>query len=164
MLSIAEIAPIFARLDEHQGAEVATVDKALRNLTQRLPIAPSDRAGRAFVYDRPGVVALRLTYLAHQFGLHRVLLDPYARFLGIQAHEAVRRVDAGERSFSFHVVARPIGTDLWASWEEPAEGAELSRAQKSVWRARRDGIELGRFTQHAALVHQVLEALPRDQA
>lgn len=163
MLSIAEIAPIFARLDEHQGADVETVEKALRNLTQRFPIAPSDKAGRAFVYDRAAIVALRLSHLAHQFGLSRILLHPYARFLSTQAPEAVRRVHAGEH-FAFHVVARPIGNDLWASWEEPAEGAKLSRGDAAIWFARRNSVELGRFTQDAALVYQVLDVLPRDRA
>lgn len=163
MLSISEIAPIFAKLDEHQGTEVEAVDKALRNLTQRFPIAPSEKAGRAFVYDRAAVVALRLSYLAHQFGLSRILLHPYARFLSKEAPEAVRRAEAGEH-FTFHVVARPIGTDLWASWEEPAEDATLTRADAAIWRVRRNGIELGRFTQDAALVHQVLTALPQERA
>lgn len=162
MLSISEIAPIFARLDEHQGADVETVEKDLRNLTQRFPIAPSDKAGRAFVYDRPAIIALRLSHLAHQFGLKRILLHPYARFLSTQAPEAVRRANAGEH-FAFHVVTRPIGTDLWASWEEPAEGAKLSRAEAAIWLQRRNGIELGRFTQDAALVHQVLNVLPQER-
>ncbi len=163
MLAISEIAPIFARLDEHQGADVDATDKALRNLTQRFPIAPTDKAGRAFVYSRGAIVTLRLCYLAHQFGLNRVLLHPYARFLSNVADEAVRRLAAGE-NYTFIVVARPIGNDIWASWEEPAEGEKLSRPAAAVWFERRNSIELGRFEQSAALVHQVVAALPEGRA
>lgn len=163
MLSITQLAPIFARLDEEQGGgDVAAVEKALRNFTQRFPIAPTGTEGRAFVYDRGAIVALRLAYLAHQFGINRILLHAYARFLSTHAGEAVSRVVRGEE-FAFQVVSRPIGDDVWASWEEPEIGAELSRADAAIWLMRRRGIELGRFTQSASVVRQVLSALPRDQ-
>lgn len=160
MLPISAIAPIFARLDQHQGAEVDGTEKALRNLTQRFPIVPTETRGRVFYYDRPAIVAIRLTHLAHQFGLNRVLLHPYARFLGAMAPEAVRRAEAGAQ-FTFQVVARPIGQDCWASWEEPRDDDKLTRAAEAIWRERFNAIELGRFTHHSDLVVQVLRALDR---
>ena len=164
MLTITEIAPIFAKLDRDQGGEEpASVEKALRNLTQRFPVAPTAKSGRAFVYDAPAIVALRLSFLAHQFGLNRLLLHPYARFLNVASAEAVRRVDDGE-GFTFFVVARPIGNDVWASWEEPADDAPQTRAEKAIWLMRRDAIELGCFTQKSALVQQILSALPKDRS
>lgn len=163
MYTLSQIAPIFANLDEGHGADVSTVDKGLRNLTQRFPIAPTSKDGRAFVYDRGGVVAVRLCFLAHQFGLNRVLLHPYARFLSQVGCEAVTRAERGER-FTFFVVARPVGADVWASWEAPAESADLSRAETAIWLQRNTGMELGRFTQDSDLVRQVLSAIQYGQA
>lgn len=158
MLTISEIAPIFAKLDGNED-ETASVEKALRNFVQRFPLPPSARDGRVFKYDRRAIVAMRLGYVAHQFGLDRLLLHPYVGFLCGAAEKAVRYCEAGE-SFAFHVAARPIGQDIWASWEEPAEGAELSRAERAIWFERRNAIELGRFTQGAGLVAQIIAALP----
>lgn len=159
MLTLSEIAPIFARLDGNED-ETAAVEKSLRNFVQRFPLPPTSREGRVFLYDNPAVVALRLGYVAHRFGLNRVLLHPYTQFLHQRAQEAIRRCEAGE-DFAFHAVARPIGDDFWASWDEPAADSsdDQCRAERARWLMRRKGIELGRFSQGGGLVAQILPLL-----
>ena len=162
MLPISAIAPIFAKLDGNED-ETASVEKALRNFVQRFPLPPSARDGRVFLYDRPAIVAMRLGYTAHMFGLDRGLLHRYVTFLCGAAEKAVRYCKAGE-DFAFHVAARPIGEDIWATWDEPKDDAELSRAERAIWFERRNAIELGRFTQGAGLVAQISKALPPSEA
>lgn len=133
--TIAQIVPFFVGLDKMPLDKVASVDKALRNISQRYYMPPTATEGRVNVYSEGSVVAFRLIYQATIFGLDRILTEEYARWLHRHAvggprvkakggeaglplvDEAIRRVRKGE-TFAFHVALLMDGqTHINADWQ-----------------------------------------------
>ena len=133
--TIAQAVPFFMGLDRTPLDKVASVDKALRNISQRYYLPPAATEGRANVYSEGGVAALRLIYLATVFGLDRILTEDYARWLHRHAvggprvkvdggeagvpliEEAICRVRNGE-TFAFHVALLTDGqAHIYADWQ-----------------------------------------------
>ncbi|SEL86771.1 hypothetical protein SAMN05443999_1095 [Roseovarius azorensis] len=81
MFKISQASVAFAEIDQLPDDDFNTLDKELRNLTQRTSIAPRERDGRADLFDEAGVCALRLVHIAKRFGFDRFQLDRLARFL-----------------------------------------------------------------------------------
>jgi len=81
MFRISHAAAVFAQLDDLPDDKFPILDKALRNLTQRHFIEPSDRQGRADLYSIESVVVMRLAQKAEAFGIARHLLGDFIRFL-----------------------------------------------------------------------------------
>lgn len=133
--TIAQAVPFIMGLDKMPLDKMATVDKALRNISQRFYVPPSTTERRANVYSEGGIVALRLIYLATVFGLDRILTEEYARWLhrhpvtgprvkvdggetGLPlVDEAINRVRKGE-TFAFHVaLLTDSQTHIYADWQ-----------------------------------------------
>lgn len=133
--SIAQAVPLFVGLDKQSPNTIVSVDKALRNISQRYYLPPTATEGRVNRYSEGGVVAFRLIYLATVFGLDRILTEEYARWLhrhpvggprmkgeggevGLPLiDEAIRRVRKGE-TFAFHVALLSNGQPhIYADWQ-----------------------------------------------
>lgn len=133
--TIAQAVTFIVALDKLPLEKVASVDKALRNISQRYYLPPTATEGRANVYSEGGIVALRLIYQATAFGLDRILTEDYARWLQRHAvggprvkvdggekglpliEEAIRRVRKGE-TFAFHVALLTDGqSHIYADWQ-----------------------------------------------
>jgi hypothetical protein len=100
MYTIRHATEAFAKLDGTPEDQVASLDKALRNITTRVYLAPKGRDGLAYLYDLAGICALRLIYKATVFGLDRWMLEDFARWMQNQPVGTARRVavDGGFRS------------------------------------------------------------------
>ena len=165
--TIAQAVPFFVGLDKLPLEKVASVDKALRNISQRFYLPPVALEGRTNTYSLGSIVALRLIYQATLFGLDRVFTEDYARWL--QRHpvtgprvkvaggetglplvdEAIRRVRAGE-TFAFHVALLTDGQPhIYADWQRNAKFDGLLS----------DKPEVGRYTAPASTQIAALLAL-----
>ena len=82
MHSIAQIGDHIARAEFLDDETEAVRLKALRNLTQRLPIRASGKRGRADLYDTPTAAAIRLVDLAREMGIGRAVLHDFTLLLG----------------------------------------------------------------------------------
>jgi hypothetical protein len=102
MFTIKDATGIFARIDSVTEEELPTLDKALRNLSQRVYLPPSDRQGRADVFSLATICALRLIQIASTFGMDRWKLEALARATQNQAGGLARRIklNGGERPMS----------------------------------------------------------------
>lgn len=83
MFTIRDATNAFFSLDGALPEEAVTLDKALRNLSQRLYMPPIGREGRADTYSLETICALRLLHKTSAFGLDRWQLEKLARFLQI---------------------------------------------------------------------------------
>lgn len=95
MYTIRQATETFAKLDGTPKDQVASLDKALRNITTRVYLAPKGRDGLANLYDLAGICALRLIYKATVFGLDRWMLEDFARWMQNQPVGPARRVAVG---------------------------------------------------------------------
>jgi hypothetical protein len=100
LYTIRQATETFAKLDGTPEDQKASLDKALRNISTRVYLAPKGREGVANLYDLSGICALRLIYKATVFGLDRWMLEDFARWLQNQPVGPARRVavDGGLRS------------------------------------------------------------------
>ena len=173
MHSLSDISPVFAKIDQTSEEDFPKLDKALRNLTQRLHLPPSDQRGRIFLYDRAAVASIRLAYLAHECGLDRLALEPFARWMtqagsrrkkvdggkiGISnIEEAIDRANDGE-TFNVHVIFLDSGrTRCTADWtlDEP-RSERVERNLQAIDTAE----EIARFSMPASrLISRLLAEL-----
>ena len=120
MKTLNEIATIFTRLDGHPEDSRQQLDKALRNISQRHYFPPDAQEGKAFLYNEESIVALRLVYVTTAFGVDRMEVDAFNRWLrspgnrkvkgkgngqfGVnRIRESIERANSGE-TFRFHIV------------------------------------------------------------
>ncbi|MFW2545516.1 hypothetical protein ACN2XU_23045 [Primorskyibacter sp. 2E107] len=147
MYVIRDATNAFATLDKTPPDVVASLDKSLRNLSQRVYLPAAGREGRADAYTLEAICTLRLLHKASVFGLDRWQLEKLAQFLQVAdpigtgrreklegrsrllppIEEAMQRARAGE-SFSVVIAMLSDGTcKLRADWkpdEEPDAAAE----------------------------------------
>lgn len=140
MFKISHAANAFSALDKTPEEKFPSLDKALRNLSQRVYLPPDDREGRADLYDPASVCALRLLYKASVFGLDRMQLEDLARFLlsapigpgryeAMQGakrkltvvQEAIERVQEGQDFDIAVVMSRDGRMALETDWSHPEE-------------------------------------------
>lgn len=93
MYTIRQATETFAKLDGTPKDQMASLDKALRNISTRFYLAPKGRDGLANLYDLAGICALRLIYKATLFGLDRWMLEDFARWMQNQPIGPARRVE-----------------------------------------------------------------------
>ena len=147
MYSIRQIAEAVERTtpDQHMSSEekaafdaeraeyVTKLDKALRNLSQRVYLPAAQRIGRVDLYDRPGVAAFALVIALHDFDVPRHVLQAFAKWAqepggpafakvgnrhATPVEEAILRLDAGE-DFTFEIVGGAFGRKIFrARWAE----------------------------------------------
>lgn len=103
MYTIRDATNAFFNLDGTLPEEGKALDKALRNLSQRVYMPPAGRKGRADTFAIETICALRLLHKANVFGVDRWQQETLARFLQIaEAIDGGRRirVDGGFRPLS----------------------------------------------------------------
>jgi len=87
---ISDLARAVAKIESLGPEEAKPREKALRNMTQRLPFKPAGRDGHADVFDDAGIAALRLVQIAAGIGVGRPGLDALTRQLTSSDHLAPR--------------------------------------------------------------------------
>lgn len=116
-------------LNQSPTDDAKLIDKALRNLSQRVYLPAESREGRADIYAAHTACALRLIVAASDFGLHRSLLDGFARWMQHRPNqplsfdpippiqEALRRTKDGE-DFNFEIHAHGAdGNSYCTTWK-----------------------------------------------
>lgn len=176
MYLIRDAANAFAFIDCTPLEQVASLDKSLRHLSQRLYMPPLGRKGRADTYTLESICALRLLHKASSFGLDRWQLEKLAQFLQIAdplsgglrekfsggwrvlppIRESVQRVRAGE-CFDIGVSMLRDGTvKPFANWSK-------DKADKSLPSGTRLPID-GVFTLPASrLIEELIGQLENVQ-
>ncbi len=112
---------------------IAGLDKALRNLSQRVYLPAAERKGRVDLYDRPTVAAFALIISLSDFDIPRHTLQAFAKWSqepggdafpmignrhATPAEEAVLRLDKGE-TFTFEILGAAFGRKIFrARWNE----------------------------------------------
>lgn len=154
--TIRDAAAAFASLDETPQADLPALDKALRNLSQRVYLPPAGLDRNAGTYALHTICALRLFQIATNFGLGRLRVEAFAQWLQVQPvgparrievpggyrplsriEESLERVREGE-VFDLHIIMGPGGQfDFAADWQSD------SAIPADLWPAQ---AELARFT------------------
>ncbi|MEP3441209.1 MAG: hypothetical protein ABJN72_07015 [Sulfitobacter sp.] len=137
MFTIRDATKAFFSLDGTPPEQWTGLDKALRNLSQRIYMPSDGRKGRADTYSLQTICALRLVYKASVFGLDRWQLEKFSNFLQVAEpmnnarkeafagghrvlppiEEAIQRVSNAE-SFVFGISMLSDGTiKPFADWD-----------------------------------------------
>lgn len=95
MFTIKDAAGIFGQIDAVAEEDMPALDKALRNLSQRLYLPPADRQGRADVYTLASICALRLLSAASGLLSDRWILERLAREMQNESGGMARRIKLG---------------------------------------------------------------------
>ncbi|MEI4486369.1 hypothetical protein V8J36_09210 [Frigidibacter sp. MR17.14] len=127
MFAIREATDAFAKIDRLPKDRVPTLDKTLRNLTQRTYFPPVERDGRTDHFALETICALRLVHKAAAFGLDRAKLEIAAQFLQQPQTGQGRRVKI------------PGGWKVLRPIDEAIERAKAGEAFNLVIELRRDG-------------------------
>lgn len=180
MFKISHASVAFAEIDQHPEDDFNTLDKELRNLTQRTSIAPREREGRADLFDEAGMCTLRLVYLAKRFGFDRFQLNQLARALLAAAtfparyrsfeggqralsviEEAIDRTRDGEVFDLSLVMYRDGAFDVRPSWSDAKapEASEMLDALKAASGQRL--IDAAFVLPASRLIAEVLDKLPK---
>lgn len=131
--TIKEFAALVAVADGLSADDLPTVDKVLRNLTQRYPLPPSSTVGKAHVYEPHVLLSAYFLVMAQTAGIERPILHPWCLWLLKNMPGALFRVAAGaEVDFNidyrgngklhFWCDSAPTAPYLWR-FSVPAAGA-----------------------------------------
>ena len=132
--------------EQEKSNYIAGLDKALRNLSQRVYLPAAERKGRVDLYDRPTVAAFALIISLSDFDVPRHVLQAFAKWSqepggpaftkvgnrhATPVEEAILRLDAGE-DFKFEIVGGPFGRKVFrARWTEDDEFYAMQDSIKS---------------------------------
>lgn len=118
-----------AAVDQEKADYVAKLDKALRNLSQRVYLPAAERKGRVALYDRPTVAAFALIIALSDFGVPLHQLQAFAEWSQQPGknnsmspiEEAVQRIAKGQ-DFIFEIIGAAFGRKSYrARWGEDDE-------------------------------------------
>lgn len=123
-------------VEQEKSDYIAGLDKALRNLSQRVYLPAAERKGRVDLYDRPTVAAFALIISLSDFDIPRHTLQAFAKWSqepgglafsmmgnrrATPVEEAVMRLEKGE-TFTFEILGATFGRKIFrARWDDDHE-------------------------------------------
>jgi hypothetical protein len=132
-------------VEQEKSDYIAGLDKALRNLSQRVYLPAAERKGRVDLYDHPTVAAFALIISLSDFDIPRHTLQSFAKWAqepggpafamngsrrATPIEEAVQRLGRGEH-FTFEILGAAFGRKVyrarWTTDEEHYQEVDASR-------------------------------------